>query len=41
VTLIERSGTHYDPDDPVLGTGTDHDLIHDLLPFLEKDWVSP
>jgi hypothetical protein len=38
-TMIERPGKHFDP----LGnlTGTNYDLIHWVLPFLEVGWVSP
>jgi hypothetical protein len=39
VTLIEKAGTHYDPD---TGTsGTSYDLIHFLLPFVDAGWKSP
>jgi hypothetical protein len=38
-TKIEKEGTHFDPD--VGTTGTNYDLIHSLLPFLELGWVSP
>jgi predicted esterase len=40
-TLIEKHGTHFAPDDPGKGTGTVHDLVEFLLPFLDKGWVSP
>ena len=36
---VERPGTHYDPDTAT--TGTNYDLIHSLLPFLELGWTSP
>ena len=39
VTKIEKSGTHYDPDNGAFGTN--YDLIHFLLPFLDAGWVSP
>jgi predicted esterase/aryl-phospho-beta-D-glucosidase BglC (GH1 family) len=38
-TLIERPGHHYDPDDEA--GGTNYDLIHSLLPFLDLGWTSP
>ena len=39
VTKIERAGTHYDADNGAFGTN--YDLIHDLLPFMNAGWVSP
>ena len=33
VTKIEKPGTHYDPD--IGMTGTNYDLIHFLLPYLD------
>ena len=39
VSLIELPGKHYAPD--VGTTGTNYDLVHSLLPFLELGWVSP
>lgn len=44
--LIERPGHHYDPDqpdpnDPTKTIGTDYDLRTELLPYLDKGWVSP
>jgi predicted esterase len=42
VALIEKDGSHFDPDDPINKTGTDYDLKTELLPYLDKeDWVSP
>ncbi len=38
VTLIEKSGTHYDADSGT--TGTAYDLRNFLLPFLNAGWVS-
>lgn len=38
-TLIEKSGTHYDPDSGT--TGTNYDLKTFLLPYLNVGWVSP
>ncbi len=38
-TLIEKGGTHYDPDAGT--TGTNYDLIHSLLPYLDAGWTSP
>jgi predicted esterase len=41
VTLIEKDGGHYDPDDPANGTGTDYDLKTQLLPYLDKEeWAA-
>lgn len=37
VTRIEKNGTHYDADSGT--TGTNYDLIHYLLPFLDKGWT--
>ena len=39
LTLVERPGTHYDPDTAT--TGTDHDLRTYLLPHLNDGWLSP
>lgn len=39
VTYIEKSGSHYDPDNGA--SGTDYDLVHFLLPFLDAGWESP
>lgn len=39
VTLIEKPGTHYDPD--TANSGTTYDLIHFLLPFVDAGWESP
>ena len=39
VTLIEKSGTHYDPDSGA--SGTSYDMIHFLLPFVDAGWESP
>ena len=39
VTLIEKAGMHYDPDNGT--SGTSYDLIHFLLPFLDAGWESP
>jgi len=39
VTAIEKPGTHYDDD--AGNTGTNYDLIHSLLPFLDAGWMSP
>ncbi len=38
-TLIEKPGSHYDPDNGT--TGTNYDLIHSLLPYLDAGWTSP
>ncbi len=38
-TLIEKAGTHYDPDTAT--TGTNYDLRTFLLPYLNAGWVSP
>ncbi len=38
-TLIEKQGSHYDPDNGT--TGTNYDLIHSLLPYLDAGWTSP
>ena len=38
-TLIEKAGNHYDPDNGQ--SGTNYDLIHTLLPFLQLGWASP
>ena len=38
-TLIEKAGTHYDPDTAT--TGTNYDLKTFLLPYLNAGWVSP
>jgi len=38
-TLIKKPGTHYDPDNGT--TGTNYDLIHSLLPYLDAGWTSP
>ena len=37
LTRIEKNGTHYDADSGT--TGTNYDLIHSLLPFLDAGWV--
>ena len=39
MTLVEKSGTHYDPD--TANSGTSYDLIHFLLPFVDAGWASP
>jgi predicted esterase len=39
VTKIEKVGSHYDPDNGA--SGTDYDLAHFLLPFLDAGWESP
>ena len=39
VTKIEKVGSHYDPDNGA--SGTDYDLTHFLLPFLDAGWESP
>ncbi|MBC7877648.1 MAG: hypothetical protein H7Y59_10810 [Anaerolineales bacterium] len=39
VTYIEKVGSHYDPDSGA--SGTDYDLIHFLLPFIDAEWESP
>ena len=39
VTKIEKVGSHYDPDNS--SSGTDYDLIHFLLPFMDAGWESP
>jgi hypothetical protein len=39
VTLIEKAGTEYDPDNGA--SGTSYDLIHFLLPFVDAGWESP
>lgn len=39
VTLIEKAGTHYDPDNGA--SGTSYDLIHFLLPSVDAGWESP
>ena len=41
VTVIERPGTHYDNNTDARGTGTDWDLVHQLLPYLDAGWRSP
>jgi len=43
VQLIERPGTHYDPDTPEDNptSGTDHDLRTLGLPHLNDGWLSP
>ena len=41
VTVIERNGTHYDDSNDALRTGTDWDLVHQLLPYLDAGWRSP
>jgi predicted esterase len=38
-TLVEKDGTHFDPDTAT--SGTTYDLIHSLLPFLERGWALP
>jgi predicted esterase len=38
-TLIQRAGTHYDPDNG--NFGTNYDLRTFLLPYLDAGWVSP
>jgi predicted esterase len=38
-TLVEKPGTHFDPDSGT--TGTNYDLIHSLLPFLGLGWRAP
>ncbi len=38
-TLIEKPGTHYDPDTAT--TGTNYDLKTFLLPYLNAGWTSP
>ncbi len=38
-TLIEKAGTHYDPDTAT--TGTNYDLKTFLLPYLNAGWQSP
>ena len=38
-TLIEKAGTHYDPDTAT--TGTNYDLRTFLLPYLNAGWISP
>jgi hypothetical protein len=38
-TLIEKAGTHYDPDTAT--SGTNYDLRTFLLPYLNAGWVSP
>ena len=39
VTVIQRPGTHYDPDTAT--GGTVHDLVTLLLPYLSDGWRSP
>jgi predicted esterase len=39
VTLIEKSGSSYDPD--TSSSGTTYDLIHFLLPYIDAGWESP
>lgn len=39
VHAIEKAGTHYDAD--IGTTGTNYDLIHSLLGFLDGTWTSP
>jgi hypothetical protein len=36
VTVIEKAGTHYDPDSDA--SGTSYDLIHFLLPCVDAGW---
>ncbi len=38
-TLIEKAGTHYDPD--TANSGTNYNLKTFLLPYLDAGWVSP
>jgi len=39
VTLIQKPGTHYDPDNG--SSGTSYELIHFLLPYVDAGWESP
>ncbi|MBS2015471.1 MAG: hypothetical protein JST00_21460 [Deltaproteobacteria bacterium] len=39
VTLLERPGTHWDPD--TASSGTSYDLRTFLLPYVDSGWVSP
>lgn len=39
VTLLERAGTHWDPD--TASSGTSYDLRTFLLPYVDSGWVSP
>lgn len=39
LTRIERDGTHWDPDTST--SGTNHDLLTYLLPYLDAGWTAP